>query len=162
MRAVGHRHDMAHTLHLRQQLFHGGQQVEVDEEELILGVVHDVDDLLGKEPRIDRVADRTHAGDAVVEFEVAVAVPGQRADAVAGLDAEREQRLGHLLRALVGVAVGVAVDRPFDGAGDDLGIAVVEGGMLDELRNQKRAVLHEAEHRASLLSCRLAAGRQLP
>ena len=152
---------MAHALHLRQQLLDGRQQVQVDEEELILGVIDDVDDLLGKEARVDRVADRAHAGNAVVQLEVAVAVPGQRADAVADLDAQREQRLGDLLRARVGVAIGVAMDRAFDGAGDDLGVAVVEGGMLDELRNQKRAVLHEAEHRASLLSCRLAAGCQL-
>ena len=116
MGAVGHRHDVAHALHLRQQLLDGREQVEVDEEELIVGVVDDVDDLLGEEPRVVRVADRAHAGDAVVELEVTVAIPGQRTDPVADLDAEVEQGLGDLLRALVRIAIGVKVDRAFHGA----------------------------------------------
>ena len=146
MRAVGHGHDMAHRLELRQQLLDRRQEVEVDEEELILGVVDDVDDLLGEEPRVDGVADRAHAGDAVIELEMAVAVPGQGADAVARLDAEGEQGFGHLLRPGSGIAIGVAVDIALDPPRHDLGVAVVQGGVLDELLDQQRAVLHQAEH----------------
>jgi hypothetical protein len=74
-------------------------------------------------------------------FQASVANP------VAGLHAQALEGVRQLLDARIGVAPGVAVDRSLDRAGDDLGVAVVEGGVLDELRNQKRAILHESEHR---------------
>ena len=45
-----------------------------------------------------------------VELEVAIVVPGQRADAVAGLDAEAREGVGEPVDARGEVAVGVAVD----------------------------------------------------
>ena len=58
---------------------------EIEEQVSVLGVVDDVGDLLRKQPRIDRVQHRPRAGDAVVELQVAVAVPRERGDAIAGL-----------------------------------------------------------------------------
>jgi hypothetical protein len=52
-------------------------------------VVGDVGDLLRKQARIDGVADGGDAGDGVIDLEVAMAIPGQGADAVLGLDAQR-------------------------------------------------------------------------
>ena len=54
----------------------------------ILGVVDDVGDLVGEQARIDGVTDRADAGDAVVQLEMAVVVPGERRDALALADAE--------------------------------------------------------------------------
>ena len=147
MRAVGHGHDVANARQLGQQLLDRGQQVEVDEQELVLGVIDDVDDLLGEQARVDGVADRTHAGDAVIQLEMPVAVPGQGADAVARLDAQRRERLRHLLRPHPGISVGIAVEAAFQGPRYDFSVAVIEGGVLDELLDQQRPILHEAEHR---------------
>ena len=58
------------------------------------------------------------------------------------------------------VAIGVAVDRPFDRARDDLGVAVILGGVVDELLDQQWAILHQAEHRAFLRLMKLR--RKLP
>jgi len=77
---------------------------------------------------------------------VTIAVPGERADAVARLDAELHQRLRDLLGAQPGIAVGVAVDIALDPARHDFRVAMVEGGVLDELLDQERSVLHQAEH----------------
>ena len=59
---------------------------------------------------------------AVIELEMAEGVPGERPDAVAGLDAEPQQRAGEAAGVALGLAIGVAVDRPFDAAADDLGV----------------------------------------
>ena len=77
---------------------------------------------------------------------MAIAVPGQRADAVARLDAELQQGFRHLFGAPPGVAIGVAVDIALDPTGHDFRVAMVEGGVLDELLDQERSVLHQAEH----------------
>jgi hypothetical protein len=36
------------------------------------------------------------------------------------------------------------MDRALDGARHDLGVAVVQGGMFDQLLDQERATLHQA------------------
>ena len=84
----------------------------IEEHEAVFGVIDDVDDLLDEQARVDGVAHRAHAGDAVVQLEMAVAVPGQRRDAVARFDAERDQRVGELRPALqqagvVGALIGL-------------------------------------------------------
>jgi len=146
VRPVGHGHDVAYGRELRQQLLDRGQQVQVDEQQPVLGVVDDVDDLLGKQPRVDGVTHRAHPRDAVIELEVAIAVPGQGADAVARRDAEINQRFGHLLGPQPGVAISVAMDVALDPSRHDFRVAVVQRGVLDQLLDQERAVLHEAEH----------------
>ena len=125
------------------------QQVEVDEDDLVFGVVGDIGDMLGRQPRIERVQHRADAGDAEIELEMAIGVPGDGADPVAELDAQALQRLGELLGALGRVAVAVAMDRPLDRARDDLDVGIVGGGEIDHLRNQQRTVLHQAEHGVS-------------
>ena len=42
------------------------------------------------------------------------------------------------------------MDAAFDGPRHDLGVAVVQGGVVDELLDQQRAILHQAEHQAFL------------
>ena len=147
--AVGHDHDMLHRLEMRPHALDDRQQVEVDEDRLVLGVVGDVGDVLGRQPRVDRVQHGADAGDAEIELEVAIGVPGDGADRIAELDAQPLQGLGELLGALGRVLVAVAVDRPLDRAGHDLDVGVVPSGKVDDLRNQQRTVLHQAEHGVS-------------
>ena len=75
----------------RRDGFDQRQEGEVEEQHLVFGVVGDVDDLVGVQARVERVQHRARAGDRVVELHVAVAVPGERGDAVAGLDAQRRR-----------------------------------------------------------------------
>ena len=88
-------------------------------------MVGDVGDLLGEQPRVDGVADGADAGDGIVELEVAIAVPRERADAIARLHAKAREGSGEAARTAVSGAIRVAVDRAFDGARHDLGVAVV-------------------------------------
>ena len=76
-----------------------------------------------------------------------VRIPGQGADAVAGLHAEPLERHGHALDARMGVRIGVAMDVALDLARDDLGFAVIVGGILDQAADQERHVHHQSLHR---------------
>ena len=76
------------VLSMRRQLLHQRQEHRIDEQPGVLGVVDDEGDLLREQARIDGVADRADAGDAVVELEMAVVVPGERRDAIADADVE--------------------------------------------------------------------------
>jgi hypothetical protein len=89
---------------------------------------------------------------AKVDLEMAMGVPGQRADAVLGLDAERLQHTRQLARAAVRIAIGIAVGAPDRQAGNDLGIAVVLRGVLQQRGNHQRPVHHQALHVSVLLS----------
>jgi len=72
-------------------------------------MVHDINDLLGEQAGIDGVANGTGAGHAVIDFEMAMVVPGKRGDPITGLDAEAPvERMGELL--------GTRTDRSIAGA----------------------------------------------
>jgi hypothetical protein len=148
--AVGHDHDVLHGLEVLPHALDDRQQVEVDEDRLVLGVIGDVGDVLGRQPRVDGVQHGADAGDAEIELEVAIGVPGDGAHRIAELDAQPLQRLGHLLGAPQRVPVAVAVHRPLDRARDDLDVGVVPPGEVDDLRDQQRTVLHQAEHGVSV------------
>ncbi len=57
-------------------------------------MIADPHDLVGVQARIERVQHSARPGHRVVQLEVAVAVPGDRAHAVAVHDAERGERPG--------------------------------------------------------------------
>ena len=73
------------------------QEGHVEEERLVFGVVGDVDDLVGMQARIERVQHGARARHRVVELDVAIAVPGQRRDALAAFRMPiRSEGVGHL------------------------------------------------------------------
>src|SRR6185295_17519906 len=80
------------------------------------------------------------------DLEVAVAVPGQRRHAVGGTDAQAPERVRELARTRVRVAVAVAVDAAIDVLRDDLGVAVVPRGVLEQPADEQRLIHHEALH----------------
>jgi hypothetical protein len=96
---------------------------------------------------IDRVHDRADAGHRVVQLEVTVAVPGEGRDAVAGRYAEAPECACEPSRAVVRVAVGIAVKGTFDAARDDLRVAVKAVRVTDQRRNHQRHLHHRAIHR---------------
>ena len=147
--AVRHQHVGLDGLERGSDLLHQRQEGGVEEQRRVLGVVGDVGDLLGEQPRIDGVADRADAGDGEVELEVAVAVPGQRRHPVARLDAEPDQRVRQPADALAGGRVAVAVDAPLHGLRHHLYVGIDFGGEVDHARDQQRPVHHHpAQHQA--------------
>ena len=116
-------------------------------DDAVFGMVGDPGHLVGREARVERVHHAAAAGDAEVQLEVAVAVPGQRGDAVAERQPRRSSACCDPARACRRLAVGGAVNVALDAARDDLGVVVVAGGELDQARDQQRLVLHQAEHR---------------
>ena len=60
---IGHHHDGAHAVRdLRGDAADQRGEPGIDEQHAVAGVVDDVGDVVGREARIDRVADRPHAG----------------------------------------------------------------------------------------------------
>ena len=56
--AVCQDHDAANGLHRGDQLFDGGEKGQVDEEQLVFGVVYDVGDLVRLQARVNSVQNR--------------------------------------------------------------------------------------------------------
>ena len=131
---------------MRRELFDERKEREIEEDQPVFRMVDDVRELVEEEPGIDRVDDRFHPGHRVIELEVAIPVPGERADALAGRDAEAPEGARKPARPGMGVAVRVAVDRSFDRARHDLGVAMAAIRVADERRDQQGAVHHQTEH----------------
>ena len=117
---------------MRRQLFDQGGECQVEEYVTRLGVADDEAHLLGKQPRIDRVQDGAAAGDAEIEFQMSVVVPGKGGDPVALSHAQPAQRIGHAPGARRYRAPAAAVYRSLDRAGDDLCVRVVALRIIEQ------------------------------
>ncbi len=136
----------SHQRQLRRQLLDQRGEDRVEEHIGVLRMMHDVLKLIGEQPRIDGVEHAPRGGDAIIEFEMAAAVPGERGDAIARADAERAKRIGDPLRSRSDFRIIRTMDRPFGIPRDDLASAVPRRGVIDEARYQKRTLLHQSEH----------------
>ncbi len=145
VRAVGHRHPALDVRAMRREALDQRHEGQVEEDVLIIGVVDDVGDLVGEQARIDGVAHRARARHAIVDLQVPVAVPGQRADALAGLHAERGQRIRQLLGAIAHGRVRGAMELTpiaLHAARHDFGRTVVPRGMFDDGRDEQGRAHH--------------------
>jgi hypothetical protein len=95
------------------------QDQRIHEQQPVACMVEYVGDLLWKQARIYRVDHGAHAGDGVIKLEVAVIVPGQGGDTVAGPDPVPGQRRGQPAGARKGIAVAIPVARLCAGNGHD-------------------------------------------
>ena len=123
----------------------------VDDDAAVLGVVDDIGQLLGRQPDVQRVQDRSHAGDGEVGLEVALVVPAEGADAVTRLDAEPGQGGGQPLGPgghldETGLAAAALLHR------DDGAVAVYPLPVEQQVSDQERGVLHGALHAPSMAS----------
>lgn len=82
MCAIGHHDIGVDRLELGRELADQRREGHIEEQHPVLGVVDDVDDLLGEEPRVDGVHDRPGARHAEVQRQVAIAVPRECRDPV--------------------------------------------------------------------------------
>ena len=87
---------------------------------------------------------RTKTGDAVLDLEVPIIVPGKRRDPVAWCNAMTAQRVGQLAGTARRISVGIAMDRTLDGTRDDLGAGMKAICMLQQRRKQQWLILHQS------------------
>jgi hypothetical protein len=104
--AVAHDHVVAHALELGSELGQWLHERAVDEHDPVLGVVDDVDDLLGEEADVERVEHGAVGGHRHVELKVALRVPGERRHAVAALHPEALEHAPETVDALGHLGVG--------------------------------------------------------
>src|SRR6185312_9213355 len=112
-----------------------------------------------EEADVEGVEDGAHAGGGEVELEMAVGVPAEGGDAVAGVDAEVFEGAGEAVDARAEVGVGVAVETVF-GAGDDLFAREHGGGAGEDVLDGEGVVLHEALHGVTSLLWVMGRGRR--
>ncbi|MEY9315059.1 hypothetical protein ABIF29_001858 [Bradyrhizobium elkanii] len=159
VRLVGQHHVALDARQLACDLLQHRNEGEVGDDDAVLGVVDDPGDLLRKQARIDRMADRADPHDAVPDLEVAPGVPGDGGDAVAEVDAVAFQALRDLQCAGMDLGVGGAMNGAFDRPRHDFLRAVIFGGVLNNLVTQQRPILHQTKHtqippRSSRMICR--------
>ena len=97
----------------------------IGKDPLVLGVVDDENDLLGKKPRINRVTDIPRPAYTVIQLEVSVVVPGKRADPIPFFKPQLVQCIRQLPCAAAAVGIGVTMQRVVRGHRDDFAIRVV-------------------------------------
>jgi len=120
------------------------QQAAVHDDDLVLGVVDDVHQLLDGQPDVQRVHDRAHAGDRVVGLEVLLGVPAERGHRIAVPDAQFGQRTGQPPRVLLDLAVA-GVPGPIALPRDTLAAAEHPSAVLQDRGDRERkVVLHGA------------------
>jgi hypothetical protein len=149
VRSVGHCDKRLDRLDPMSDRLDQRKEGQVEEQRLVFGVVGDVDDLIRVQARVERVKDRAGPGHRVVELHVAMAVPRQRRDTVAALDAETGERVGHPARACRQFAIGRAMDVALDPSRHDLLLAMVALGVDQQRRDQQRQLHHRTVHLVS-------------
>ena len=145
VRAVVDHDHVPDRVQLRPQRQEHRQRRAVDEHDVVLGVVRDVDLLLGEQPDVERVQHAAGARGGEVELQVRRGVPHERPDASVGRDAAVQRRgepphphgpVRHRRRDL-------ALRR----GRDDRLVAEQLLGTVEDVRQGQRPVLHESAHR---------------
>ena len=119
---TGHQ-DVGDGLELRQLLGEQRDERVVDDDDAVLGVVGDVDELVGEEPDVERVEHRSHRRDREVGLEVLGVVPHEGRDPLVAVDPESAQRVRELRRTPADVGVRAPTGAA-GGRGDHLGVGV--------------------------------------
>ncbi len=143
MRAVGHRHIAGVFRELVAQAGHQRREGGVEEQQAVVRVVDDIGHLLRRQARVDGMADRADTGDGVIKFQVAVAVPGQGGDPVAGFDAQRYQAVSQTRHPLQGLRVALAVQAALHGDRYDFRLAVNAGAVIQYVDQRQGRIHHQ-------------------
>ena len=126
-------------------LVHDRLERRIIDHHLVFGVIDDVFELVFEQARIAGVQHAAHPRDAEPADQVARVVHGEAGDLVALAEAQRLQRLAHLLRITAHarpVGAGLAAIRP---AGDDFTVRGFPGCVIDHMRDPHAPVLHRAK-----------------
>ena len=135
-----------------------GNEGIVDDDDLVLGVVDDVRQLVREEPQVQRVHHSAHTRNGEIRLEMLLRVPAERSDAVAGFDAESLQcgreplcSVSYLCEGRA--AVGPALE------GGDFAIRIDGAAMTEDHADRQGEVLHRALHRGLHALVRLILAR---
>ena len=120
--AAERNHEDTLKLHFVLELFKELQEHVVYNQEAVLGVVDDVRQFVGMEPKVQGVQHATCAGDAEVGFQVGIVVPHKACDPVSRLKTRRLENCGKGSCTLGHFPVGVTVNRVVGAAGDNLDV----------------------------------------
>ncbi len=151
MRAVRHQDEMLDGGVAGGRRLDQRQEGDVEEQRLIARVIGDPHQLIGMQPRVQRVQHHARARGPVIQLHMPVGVPGQRCHPLRLLDAQPLQRIGDAARAAGDAAPGRAVNLALRTARDDLAVAVVSVGMHQQAGNQQRLAHHLPKHSRSSL-----------
>ena len=122
------------------------QQRGIDKQRHIGGIIQNIGDLVGKQPRIDRVQHRPHAGGSVIHLHMRRGVPAQRRHPLAAPNAQPGQGMRQLRRARGHGGVGGACHRPSGIHADQLRSAMMLRRMGQDGGYEQRVLLHQAKH----------------
>ena len=111
---VGEQNDLLDGFHLVFYRGQQGQEVGIDQDDVVFGVVDRIDELFRRQADVDGVQHRTHHGDRKKALQVAVAVPVHHCHGVPLFYAQRFQGIGQALYPLVQFDVGVGHLVPVD------------------------------------------------
>ena len=120
--------DVGDGLEVRQLRRQQPDQRVVDDDDPVLGVVGDVDELLGEEPDVEGVEHRAHRRDREVGLEVLDVVPLEGRDPLVAGDAEPTEPVGQLGGAATQLGVRPGADA-VGGGGHDLGVGMDRGAV---------------------------------
>ncbi len=104
--AVGDQDDLFHGRELVVNGLQEGQEILMDEDDLILRMVHRVEDLLRRETPVLGVENRPHHGDGEETLQIAMAVVIEDADRIALRDAQLRKAVGQTVDPFVDLSVG--------------------------------------------------------
>ena len=85
---VPHHHVVLNAFELVGQRSKKWNEVGVDEDRFVLGVIDDVDDLVSKQSDVDGVTDPTGVRRCPIELVVTLVVPGEGSHGIARIDAK--------------------------------------------------------------------------
>jgi hypothetical protein len=148
VRRVGQHDHLLHRFQLVADFLDDRQEGQIDEKQLVFGIVDDPGDLLGEEARVHRVIDASDSHQAIPDLQVPPVVPGKRRGPLAELEPVRIEPLGDAQRAGAQLAIVRAMDRPFHRAGDDFSTAMMLRRVIDQLVAKQRPILHQPAHRS--------------
>jgi hypothetical protein len=104
-----HHDDVLHALEVLADGLEKRPEARVHDEDLVLGVVDDVGQVLGREADVDGVQHHAHEGRGEVDLHVAVGIPREGAHAVALLERQAGEGGGEPAHPLRVVGVGVTL-----------------------------------------------------
>ena len=131
---------------LGRELRQHGDERAVHDDDLVFGVVHDVHELVGEEPDVERVEHAAHARDREVGLEVLLGVPREGGDPITGVHAQAAQRGGEPVDVVRHLGEGRAPAR-LALEGHDLAVAEDRSAVAEDHPDREGKVLHRRKHR---------------
>ena len=130
MSGIGHNADAFNIRNFRFNRLQNGHKGQIRENHFIFSVIDNIDQLLGKQARVQRVIHAANAGNAIPSLNMAVGVPRQSGDDILLAHAEALQRLAQLAGAQMQLRISFAMDIAFNKAWYDFALTVIDHGMV--------------------------------